>query len=171
VEAAEIEFGARGYFATTLVHISVRAGVPLPVLKQLFPSKASIVVSALRLPFEELRSRVADDTALGLSPTDILTRYLVRLAAFAVRKHPYVEAFLMVVAHDTALSPETAVQVKRELNLPGLIAPVIEAGQSQGVFTSDINPCEAAQRSPTACSCAASPAATMTPRHRRPLST
>lgn len=50
----------------------------------------------------------------------------------------------MVVAHDTASSPETAVEVKRELNLPSLIAPVIETGQRQGIFSCDIDPYEAA---------------------------
>jgi AcrR family transcriptional regulator len=144
VEAAEVEFGARGYFSTTLAHISVRAGVPLPVLKQLFPSKASIVVSALQPRFAKLRSRVDDDVALGLSPVDIVQRYLGRLASFAVSKRPYVEAFLMVVAHDTASSPETAVEVKRELNLPSLIAPVIETGQRQGIFSCAIDSFEAA---------------------------
>lgn len=144
IEAADAEFAARGYFSTTLVHISVRAGVPVPVLKQLFPSKASIVVNALLPRFAELRSRIADDIALGLGPVDVVQRYLGRLASFALNKRPYVEAFLMVVAHDTAGSPETAVEVKRELNLPDLLAPVIETGQRQGIFSCDIEPYEAA---------------------------
>ncbi|SDI30998.1 DNA-binding transcriptional regulator, AcrR family [Actinokineospora alba] len=134
VDAARVEFAARGYFSTTLVHISVRSGVPLPVLKQLFPSKAMIVVSALRVPFQELKSQVGDDIALGITADVIVKRFLGRLATFAVRHIEYVEAFLMVVAHDTATAPETAIHVKRELDLPSLIEPVIAAGQRNGLF-------------------------------------
>ncbi|MCG8927885.1 TetR family transcriptional regulator [Lentzea sp. CC55] len=39
IDAARAEFAARGYFATTLMNISIRSGVPLAALKQLFPAR------------------------------------------------------------------------------------------------------------------------------------
>ncbi|MBY8853816.1 TetR/AcrR family transcriptional regulator, partial [Saccharothrix sp. MB29] len=48
IAAARHEFAARGYYATTPDHIAARAGVPLTVLRQLFPVKASIVVGGRR---------------------------------------------------------------------------------------------------------------------------
>jgi AcrR family transcriptional regulator len=144
VDAARREFGTRGYFATTLGHISISAAVPLPVLKQLFPSKALIVVGALRTHVEDIRRQTNDDRALGLPLTDVITRFLKRLASFALNNREFVEALLAVVAHDTAASPETAVQVKRELDLPGIIVPVIEAAQEHGHVAADLSAYDAA---------------------------
>ncbi|ANZ36055.1 hypothetical protein BBK82_08215 [Lentzea guizhouensis] len=138
IAAARAEFAARGYFATTLAHISIRAGVPLSVLKQLFPSKALIVVKALRPQFDELRSKIDDDLALLVAPAVIVKRHLGRLASFAVCNQDFVEAFLMLVAHETATSPEIAVEVRRELDLPSVMTPAIKLGQEHGVFVSTI---------------------------------
>lgn len=144
VQAARTEFGTRGYFATTLVHISISAGVPLPVLKQLFPSKAMIVVEALRSHVEEMRRQTNDDRALRLPLPDVVVRFLKRLSALAMDNREYVEALLAVVAHDTAASPDTAVQVKRELDLPGILVPVIQSAQDEKLIVADMSAYDAA---------------------------
>ena len=144
INAARAEFGTRGYFAATLVHISIGAGVPLPVLKQLFPSKALIVVGALRAPVDELRRQTNDDRALGISLADIIMKFLKRLSALAMDNKEYVEALLAVVAHDTSTSPETAVQVKRELDLPGILVPIIRSAQDEKLIIASLNAYDAA---------------------------
>lgn len=144
IKAARTEFGTRGYFSTTLAHISISAKVPLPVLKQLFPSKALIVVEALRVQVEEIRRQTNDDRELGFSLTDIFTRFLKRLSTFALDNREYVEALLAIVAHDTSASPETAVQVKRELDIPEILAPIIQSGQEENVLAADIHSYDAA---------------------------
>jgi AcrR family transcriptional regulator len=136
IDAARVEFGERGYFMATLPKIAARAGVPLPVLKQLFSSKAAIVVAALHTGYAVMVQHVRDDVALQFKDSDVVTRHLTRLASFAAHNSEYVESLLMLVAHDTATTPETALLVKNELDLPGLIAPVIAAGQERGVFVS-----------------------------------
>ncbi|GLZ40466.1 TetR/AcrR family transcriptional regulator [Actinokineospora sp. NBRC 105648] len=142
--AARKEFAARGYFATTPAHIATRAGLSQAVVKQLFPRKSMIVLDALRGPYAELRSMVGDDIALGVEPVAALRRYLTRLAAFAIDHREFVEALLVVMIHDVAVSPDTAEDVERELDLPGLVVPVIESGRRAGVFAADLDPRELA---------------------------
>lgn len=136
--AARLEFGARGYFATTPAHIAARAGVPLAVLGQLFPGKASIVVGALRGEHAELRSLIDDDSALGVTPAAVVRRHLERLAAFALRHREFAEALLMAVVHGATTAEDA--DITRDLDLPGLLAPVVAAGQRAGDFHPDLDP-------------------------------
>ncbi|MGM1061143.1 TetR/AcrR family transcriptional regulator [Saccharothrix sp. Mg75] len=138
VAAARQEFAARGYYATTPAHIAARAGVPLVVLRQLFPVKASIVVGALRPEYAELRSLLDDDLALGVAPRRLLRRHLERLAAFTLRNREFAEALLMAVVQDTDAAAADAVH--REIDLAALLVPVLDAGRAGGDFSADHDP-------------------------------
>ncbi|GAA3464166.1 TetR/AcrR family transcriptional regulator [Saccharothrix longispora] len=139
IAAARHEFAARGYYATTPDHIAARAGVPLTVLRQLFPVKASIVVGALRPGCGELRSLLDDDLALGVAPRHLLRRHLERLAAFTLGNREFAEALVMAVVHDTA-TDDTTDGISREIDLAGMLVPVIEAGRARGDFGADHDP-------------------------------
>jgi AcrR family transcriptional regulator len=144
VDAARRHFEERGYFATTLAHISSGSGVSLEDLKRLFPNKADIVIRALRRPFEELQERVEEDIVLRRDEVAAVRQYLRGLADFARQDHVMTEALLALVAHDTVQSPETATRVKEELDLPGLVTPIIAAGQEKGLFVDILPPGELA---------------------------
>lgn len=142
IDAARREFGDRGYYATTPVHIASRAAVPLPVLTQLFPVKASIVAGALRGPYTELRSLVDDDLALGVPPATMLRRHLEQLAAFTLRHREFAEALLMATVHDSA---HTDTDPVREIDLPALLIPALRAGVTAGEFHTDREPRDLAE--------------------------
>lgn len=134
IEAAATEFAQRGYFATQLTHVATTAGVDLHTLKQLFPSKSEIVISALRRPYLTVAELIRDDIAIGRSPVDVLTRFMEHFATLIIENRVMSDALLAVVTHDNSHAPETPMRIKEEINFPGIIIPVIEAGQRQGVF-------------------------------------
>jgi AcrR family transcriptional regulator len=134
IESARSQFGERGYYLTTLERIAATAAVPQAVLRSLFPNKVSIIVGALEPAVKEMAQQIHDDALLGLNERDMVLRHLGRLVSFASRHIEYVEALLMVVAHDTRTSPESAILIKKELDLPAILTSTIEAGQKRGVF-------------------------------------
>ncbi|WP_033429386.1 TetR/AcrR family transcriptional regulator [Saccharothrix syringae] len=136
IAAARHEFAHRGYYATSPAHIASRAAVPLPVLTQLFPVKASIVAGALRGPYADLRSLVDDDLALGVAPTTMLRRHLEQLAAFALNHREFAEALLMAAVHRPAQLDTEAV---REIDLPAVLIPALRAGIAAGDFRADLD--------------------------------
>ncbi|MFJ7215992.1 TetR/AcrR family transcriptional regulator [Amycolatopsis sp. NPDC098790] len=132
LDAARSEFGTRGYFSTTLTHISMAAKLPLRALKRLFPSKALIVVEALRPHVERLRQDTADDRTLGYSTAETVTRFLRRLATITTNDREYIDALLAIVAHETAAAPDVAVRVKADVDIPAILVPALRAGQESG---------------------------------------
>ncbi|MFJ1768432.1 TetR family transcriptional regulator [Amycolatopsis sp. NPDC088138] len=144
LDAARTEFGVRGYFLTTFSLIAARAHVPSPVLRQLFPSKAAIIIDALDGPCERLAQQVDDDVKLSYPPQETITRHLGRLENLATQNPEFVQALLMLAAHETAASPDMNVVVKRELDLPQMLVPTIERAQKAGAFRADIPAYDAA---------------------------
>ena len=144
IDAARVEFGQRGYYLATLPQIAMRASVPLAALKRLFPTKASIIVEALRPAYERLSRRVSDDAKLDLDERAIVRRFLQQLAQTAHENPEYVTALMMVVAQNTAMNPETAMLAKSELDLPAIVMPVIQAGQAKELFSDELKPYDVA---------------------------
>lgn len=144
LNAARLEFGSRGYFATKLSDIAANAAVTLPALRQLFRSKAMIVTEALRPTMEKLRNQTEADRRLQRTMTDTAARFVTRLAKICEENREFVGALLAVVAHDTAASPETAVHIKKELDIPGILAPVLRDGQGDNVIVADLDAYDAA---------------------------
>lgn len=68
-----------------------------------------------------------------------MRRHLLRCATLARDEPEYTDALIAAVSHDTYADAESTLEIKKELNFPALIAPVIERGQRRGVFT-DQNP-------------------------------
>ncbi|KJF24939.1 TetR/AcrR family transcriptional regulator [Rhodococcus sp. AD45-ID] len=133
--AARGEFGKRGYFMTQVDDIADNAGVPRPTVKKLFPTKPHILVAALQGRVDILRETVADDVLIGLDEITIVENYMLRCAQLATDETEFMDALLVAVAHDTYGEPESLLSLKTQLNLPAIIAPVVQQGQDNGLFS------------------------------------
>jgi len=135
VDAARSELRRHGFLMTTLEMISATARVPLATTKRLYPTKTFLIVSALRDPYRRLAEAIEDDlTTFGKSEVEVIERHLLRLAQLTHDEPAFTEALIMAVMHDTHGEPDGSVSIKQELNLPGLIEPVVRQGQANGVF-------------------------------------
>lgn len=135
VEAARHEISRRGYFMTNLELIATTSRVPLPTVKRLFPTKPHIIVGALKPSFDRLGESVQDDVTLGRPAGEVVERHLIRCARLVAEQPEFVDALIAVVAHDTYGEVESTIEIKKELNFPSLIAPVIADGQQAGIFS------------------------------------
>ncbi|MBO0855088.1 MAG: TetR/AcrR family transcriptional regulator [Nocardia sp.] len=144
IRAARAEFGKRGYVLAQLEVIAENAGLPLETVRRFFPNKALIIVGGLRSAMDALREGVADDLMLGLEETAIVENHLLRCAQLFADETPFMDALVMSAAHDTYGEPEGLVSIKEHLDLPAIIAPVIEQGQRNGTFTCGQPPMELA---------------------------
>jgi AcrR family transcriptional regulator len=114
------------------------------MVRQLFPSKAMIVIEALRPIVDKLRNQTEADRRLKRPVPDTVTRFVSRLAKICADNREFVGALLAVVAHDTAAAPETAVHIKKALDIPGILDPVLRDGQLDGVISTDLAAYDAA---------------------------
>ncbi|MFH5230903.1 TetR/AcrR family transcriptional regulator [Antrihabitans spumae] len=144
IAAARDEFAKRGYFMTRIETIAVIAAVPLETARKLFPTKPHILVGALRSHIAAMTEAVADDLLIGLDEIEIVENHLLRCARVAVEETAFMDALVAAVAHDTYSEPEGLLSIKQQLNLPAIIAPVIQQGQDKGVLTSCDAPIEIA---------------------------
>ncbi|GLW86628.1 hypothetical protein Aglo02_42670 [Actinokineospora globicatena] len=134
VDAARQEFGQRGFHATSMAHIATVAGVKMELLKRLFPSKAHVVLGALRPVFDDLRSHTGDDIKIGVGNTATVKRFIRRLAEHAVTERVMFEALLVAIADSATMDLASPRHIKNEINFPTLIAPIIRTGQALGEF-------------------------------------
>lgn len=134
LDAARDEFGRRGYFMTTLDTIALAAGVPLETLKRLFPAKRLIIVGGLERRYREIDLKTQDDVRLGMDESEIIERFLQRLAQMVVDKREFVDALISVVIQDNSIEPDSSPELKQRLDFPALIEPVLRAGQESGQF-------------------------------------
>ncbi|MBF6353189.1 TetR/AcrR family transcriptional regulator [Nocardia higoensis] len=139
---AREEFAKRGYFMARLENIAAGSGVPIEQLRKLFPTKAHLIIGALRPRFEVIQQAIDDDLVLELDETVIIEHYLLHLAEVCTEDMPFTDALMLALAHDTYGEPDRVKPLKEELNLPAMIAPIIEAGRRNGVFTGTADPVE-----------------------------
>lgn len=139
VGAARDEFEQRGYKSASLEKIAARAGVPVSVVKRLFPTKAHIVVTALTQQFNRLAEDVTDDVALRYSEVEIIERHLQRCAKLVSIERSYMYALASMVASDSQTDPAGDVEAKLLLDFPALIVPVIQSAQRKGTFIVDVS--------------------------------
>ncbi|MFI6165487.1 TetR family transcriptional regulator [Nocardia sp. NPDC051052] len=137
LEAARSEFTKRGYFMTTIAAIAADARVPLDAARRIFPTKAHLIIGALKSAHATLGEGIADDTALGHDDVTIVRNHYLRCARLVDEERPFMDALMAAVAHDTYAEPDGLISIKRELNFPALLAPVIQHGQDSGVFADD----------------------------------
>ncbi|MFC8046729.1 TetR family transcriptional regulator [Nocardia sp. NPDC057353] len=144
IAAARAEFGTRGYFTTTMDHVAETSGVPRDKLDLLFPSKIHIIEAALRGPFDQLRTEIADAAAFDPDAQAIIRRYLLGCARLIAAERVFMDTLLVAVAHDTYGAPERLRSIKALLHLPTIIEPVVERGQKRGELADDHPPAEIA---------------------------
>ncbi len=137
LDAARREFTKRGYFMTSVETIAAEAGVPADAAFRIFPTKAHVIVGALKPAYEQLRQGIDDDLALGRDEITVIEQHFLRCARLVVQERALMDALMAVVAHDTYAEPEGLISIKRELGFPTLLAPVIAQGQRNGIFTDD----------------------------------
>ncbi|WP_139279966.1 TetR/AcrR family transcriptional regulator [Rhodococcoides yunnanense] len=135
IAAARTELGKRGYFMTRMDDIADNAGVSRTAVKKLFPTKPHVLVAALHSRVDALRESVADDLLIGLDEITIIDNFLLRCAQLAADESAFMDALLVAVAHDTYGEPEGLLSVKRTLNIPAIIGPVIQQGQDNGTLS------------------------------------
>ncbi|TSE00618.1 TetR/AcrR family transcriptional regulator [Skermania sp. ID1734] len=135
IDAARDEFGRCGYFPARYESIAANAGVNLHTARRLFPTKTHIIAGALRSHYEKLRTAIDDDTLIGLDEVAILHHHFARCAQLVADETALMDALILAVAHDTYSEPDGMLAIKKEINIPGLIVPVIEAGQRNRLFT------------------------------------
>lgn len=141
---ARAEFAKRGYFMAKLDNIAADSGVPLEQLRKLFPTKTHLIIGALRPRFKDIQEAIEDDLLLELDPTVIIENYLLRLAKVCAEDMPFTDALMLALAHDTYGEPDRIKPLKEELDLPAIIAPIIEEGRRTGAFSGDDDPVEVA---------------------------
>jgi AcrR family transcriptional regulator len=144
LDAARKEFGQRGYFTTTIDHISTTSGVPLHTLKQLFHTKSLLIIGGLQPHHNAIAQHLDDDVRLGYGTSEIIERFLANLAEMTVAEREFTDALIMVVAHDTQADSDSTVEVKQRLNFPALLEPVIRRGQAAGELTGSLDPLDVA---------------------------
>ncbi|MCO1578070.1 TetR/AcrR family transcriptional regulator [Crossiella sp. SN42] len=136
IDTARIEFGRRGYFATTLEMVAAGSGVPLHTVKNLFSSKPMLIVGALQNQFFKLSQAAVDDITLGLDEMKAIERHLERLAKLARDESEFIDALLMALSHETYGNVDGPAVVKEWLNFPKVIVPAIEQGLERGTLSS-----------------------------------
>lgn len=141
LDAAAEEFAQRGYHTTRLNHIAAAAGVETATLTRFFPTKADILVHGLRPVYDDLGRRVSNDRQLRHPPEAVIRRHLQRLARAATEHRAWFDA---LVALATQGRDEAAARVHDALDFPALVAPTLEAGQADGVFTAALPAAELA---------------------------
>lgn len=144
IAAARTEFGNRGYFNTTMEHVAETSGVPRDKLDLLFPSKIHLIEAALRTPFDQLGTEIADAAAFDVDAPATIRRYLLGCARLIAAETVFMDTLLVAVAHDTYGAPERIRSVKAQLDLPAIIEPVVERGQKRGELADDHPPAEVA---------------------------
>ncbi|GAA3860939.1 hypothetical protein GCM10022243_28910 [Saccharothrix violaceirubra] len=137
VDAAAHEFAHRGYHGTRLAHIATTAGVDLPTIKRLFPTKADIVAAGLRPSYDEVRKRLSTDVRLERPAPEILVRHLERLALATTAHRAMFDALMVLSTQDDTAREHVP-------NFPALVTPVIEEGQHAGRFTTALPAAELA---------------------------
>lgn len=135
--AARSEFAKRGYFMASIEVIAAEAGVPLDAALRIFPTKAHVIVGALKSAHEKLGQGIADDIALDQDSASVVEHHFLRFARLVADERAFMDALVAVVAHDTYAEPDGLISVERELNFPTLLVPVIEHGQRDGTFADD----------------------------------
>ncbi|NMN95077.1 TetR/AcrR family transcriptional regulator [Antrihabitans stalactiti] len=144
IVAARDEFSKRGYFMTRLETIASNASVPVETARMLFPTKSHILIGALKSRVSALTEAVADDLLIGVGTITIIENHLLRCAQLVADETAFMDALVAAVAHDTYSEPEGMISIKQQLNLPAIIAPVIQQGQDDGDFTDLGTPTEIA---------------------------
>lgn len=142
--AAREEFTRHGYFIARMETIATKSGVPHQQLMQLFPTKAHMVVGALRPQLDAIEQVVADGLLFQSTTTEIIENYLMRLAKMTADHMPFTDALMLALAHDTYGESDRVRPLKEELDLPAIIAPIIEMGQNRGELAPIDEPMEVA---------------------------
>lgn len=137
IDTAAREFTEHSFYLANLEGIAESSGVPLEMLTRLFPTKAHIVIAALRPGFAAVAQGVTDDVSLGTDHATVIRRHLLRCARLTVEQRPFMDSMIASVSHDTSGFAEGVVEIKNELHFPSLIEPIIADGQRKGVFASE----------------------------------
>ncbi|MFC8530770.1 hypothetical protein [Nocardia sp. NPDC057227] len=142
--AARDEFTARGYFLAEVETIAAAAQVPRDLLVQLYPTKAHMIIGALRPQLDAIDQVVKDGLLFELPVEVIVEKYLYRLALMAAEYLPFTDALMLALAHDTYGESDRVRPLKKELDLPAIITPVIAKGVADGTFAAVDEPVEIA---------------------------
>ncbi|AFU01972.1 TetR family transcriptional regulator [Nocardia brasiliensis] len=144
LSAARTEFTKRGYFMTGIEAIATEARVPLDKAKRIFPTKTQLILDALKPAYASLRLDIADDAAIGYDAVAIVHRHFVRCARLVAAERAFMDALMAAVAHDTYAEEDGLISIRRELDFPGLLVPILTEAQGTGVFADDQPPQELA---------------------------
>lgn len=137
IEAAREQLDKRNYFQIRLPHIAAAAKVSPSSLKSIYPRVEDIIVAALKPRIEQLRNHVDANRTAGLAEPVILRSYLRKLAHLAHDEAAFVDALIVSTAGNRSSGMS-------ELDLSGIIEPVIKEGQEKGNIASDRSPEELA---------------------------
>ncbi|MFI7004135.1 TetR family transcriptional regulator [Nocardia sp. NPDC050175] len=139
IAAARDEFGKRGYFSSSLDIIAGKAGVPVSIARQIFPTKAHIIVGALRTEYAKLSESMNDDLMIHGDDVDLVVRkHLERCAQLVAQEMVFMDSMMAAVAHDTYSEPDGMLAIKEELDFPALLEPVVLRGQRNGRFDKNL---------------------------------
>ncbi|QIS18942.1 TetR/AcrR family transcriptional regulator [Nocardia terpenica] len=140
IAAARGEFGKRGYFSSSLDTIAGEADVPVSIARQIFPTKAHIIVGALRAKYAKLSESMDDDLMIHGDDVDLVVRrHLERCAQLVAQEMVFMDALMAAVAHDTYSEPDGMLAIKEELDFPALLEPVVLRGQRNGRFDKNLS--------------------------------
>ncbi|MEV6322902.1 hypothetical protein AB0M45_17150 [Nocardia sp. NPDC051787] len=104
--AARTEFTKRGYFMASIAVIAAEAGVPLDAALRIFPTKAHVIVDALKSAHEKLGQGIADDIALDQDVVSVVEHHFLRFARLVADERAFMDALVALVAHDTYAEPD-----------------------------------------------------------------
>ena len=147
LDTALIEFAEKGYSATKLHDIALKAGVTRGAIYWHFENKADLYLKLQDEISGEANAIIQEAIDEGGTFQDIIKRVLVRSLEYMERSERF-RSFMQLLYTKTEMSPELEEGWKRnveqgENTLQGLIQ-VFEAAREEGQIKRDVNPRELA---------------------------
>jgi TetR/AcrR family fatty acid metabolism transcriptional regulator len=136
LEAAVRVFARDGYHTSRVADIASEAGIAHGLLYHYFRSKDEVLTTLFRENWSELLERLrAVEASAG--PADEKLRGIVKIILRTWRNDP---ALVTVMVREVARSAHLQTQVEDVREAIASIQRVIEQGQDDGVFDSDLDP-------------------------------
>ncbi len=137
LDAAREQFTKRGYFMTGLDSIALEARVATSVATRIFPTKTQIIIDALKPSYTNLAQEIADDLLFDFNSVATIRRHFVRIARLVIDQRAFMDALMAAVAHDTYAEADGLISIKKELNFPGLLEPLLVRARDSGELDID----------------------------------
>jgi AcrR family transcriptional regulator len=132
LQAASVEFAARGFNGARVDRIAELAGVNKAMLYYHFEDKAALYREALRELFESVAERVREALTIDGTPEDRLHRYIRIVADETAARPHYPRMWLRELAEGGEHLDESI--VKAIAAILGSLASILHEGQVEGRF-------------------------------------